>query len=72
MVTQLSITLDNEPTEDAGSVTEAHGLTWAEFLEAAADAFESADDPASETDQLKMDTLERAQELSDQTGGAGA
>jgi hypothetical protein len=71
-VTELCITLNNERIEDAGSVKEAHDLTWTEFLSAAADVLGSADDPEYDTDQLKMDTVTRAQELSGQTGGAGA
>jgi hypothetical protein len=44
MVTTLNITLDDEVAENARSVKQARGLTWAEYIEAAAESLENADD----------------------------
>lgn len=40
MVTTLNITLDDEVAERARQVKEERGLTWAEYVEEAADALE--------------------------------
>lgn len=43
MVTTLNITLDDDVAERARNVKDDRGLTWAEYVEAAADALEDSD-----------------------------
>lgn len=69
MVTTLNITLTDEVVEDARSVKQARGLTWAQYIEVAADELEKPDDDTvSEAEALaeELDTVSRANELLDE------
>jgi|APHM01.1.fsa_nt_gi hypothetical protein len=69
MVTTLNITLTDEVVENARSVKQARDLTWAQYIEVAAEELEKSDTDTVSAEALaeEVDPVSRANELLDKS-----